>query len=226
MLSEGLCGVSNLQITPGSKAAQSQMTQGDMVVAIDGVNTDGMTHLEAQNMIKSANYNLNLTLQKSKRPVPMQTSIPRIDSPMPVIPHQKDSVSEVSGDRGSFSPLNSTSVGPKNSMLASNGAHSGYLSRQETSLSQSSSFLMSASFRSSMSSSQSVTPDLSPAKSDLGSKTGTVFTDGNKAKAQLSPARQYNNPIGLYSAETLKEMAAMHKLSLTRRASEGGLLRG
>ncbi|XP_070801162.1 LIM domain-binding protein 3 isoform X4 [Pituophis catenifer annectens] len=77
------------RITPGSKAAQSQMTQGDMVVAIDGVNTDGMTHLEAQNMIKSANYNLNLTLQKSKRPIPMPTSTPRIDSPMPVIPHQK-----------------------------------------------------------------------------------------------------------------------------------------
>ncbi|XP_070801159.1 LIM domain-binding protein 3 isoform X2 [Pituophis catenifer annectens] len=214
------------RITPGSKAAQSQMTQGDMVVAIDGVNTDGMTHLEAQNMIKSANYNLNLTLQKSKRPIPMPTSTPRIDSPMPVIPHQKDSVSTTSGDRGSFSLLNSTSVGPKHSMLASNGAHSGYLSRQETSLSQSSSFLMSASFRSSMSSSQSVTPDLSPAKSDLGSKTGTVFIDGNKAKHQLSPARQYNNPIGLYSAETLKEMADLHKLSLTGRASEGGLLRG
>ncbi|NWZ31607.1 LDB3 protein, partial [Asarcornis scutulata] len=38
--------------------------------------------------------------------------------------------------------------------------------------------------------------------------------------------RQYNNPIGLYSAETLREMAEMHKLSLRRRASEGGLPRG
>ncbi|NXF51390.1 LDB3 protein, partial [Oceanites oceanicus] len=38
--------------------------------------------------------------------------------------------------------------------------------------------------------------------------------------------RQYNNPIGLYSAETLTEMAEMHKLSLNRRASEGGLPRG
>ncbi|NXQ00763.1 LDB3 protein, partial [Vidua macroura] len=38
--------------------------------------------------------------------------------------------------------------------------------------------------------------------------------------------RQYNNPIGLYSAETLREMAEMHKLSLNRRASEGGLPRG
>ncbi|XP_063163812.1 LIM domain-binding protein 3 isoform X2 [Candoia aspera] len=77
------------RITPGSKAAQSQMSQGDMVVAIDGVNTDTMTHLEAQNKIKSANYNLNLTLQKSKRPVPLSTGTPRIDAPMPVIPHQK-----------------------------------------------------------------------------------------------------------------------------------------
>ncbi|KGL75682.1 LIM domain-binding protein 3, partial [Tinamus guttatus] len=77
------------QITPGSKASQSQMNQGDLVVAIDGVNTDSMTHLEAQNKIKSASYNLSLTLQKSKRPVPVPTSAPRIDSPRPVIPHQK-----------------------------------------------------------------------------------------------------------------------------------------
>ncbi|XP_042710645.2 LIM domain-binding protein 3 isoform X24 [Chrysemys picta bellii] len=78
-----------LQITPGSKAAQSHMNQGDLVVAIDGVNTDGMTHLEAQNKIKSASYNLSLTLQKSKRPVPVPTATPKVDSPRPVIPHQK-----------------------------------------------------------------------------------------------------------------------------------------
>nr|XP_014434171.1 LIM domain-binding protein 3 isoform X5 [Pelodiscus sinensis] len=77
------------RITPGSKAAQSHMNQGDLVIAIDGVNTDGMTHLEAQNKIKSASYNLSLTLQKSKRPVPVPTAIPKVDSPRPVIPHQK-----------------------------------------------------------------------------------------------------------------------------------------
>uniref|UniRef100_A0A8C5IHD3 LIM domain binding 3 n=1 Tax=Junco hyemalis TaxID=40217 RepID=A0A8C5IHD3_JUNHY len=53
------------RITPGSKAAQSQMNPGDLVVAIDGVNTDSMTHLEAQNKIKSASHNLSLTLQNS-----------------------------------------------------------------------------------------------------------------------------------------------------------------
>ncbi|XP_076980809.1 LIM domain-binding protein 3 isoform X5 [Tamandua tetradactyla] len=77
------------RITPGSKAAQSQISQGDLVVAIDGVNTDTMTHLEAQNKIKSASYNLSLTLQKSKRPLPISTTAPPIQSPLPVIPHQK-----------------------------------------------------------------------------------------------------------------------------------------
>ncbi|XP_016149606.1 LIM domain-binding protein 3 isoform X2 [Sinocyclocheilus grahami] len=77
------------RITPGSKAASSNLIQGDIIVAIDGVSTEGMTHLEAQNKIKSANFNLALTMQRSKRPTPFPMTTPRIDSPMPVIPHQK-----------------------------------------------------------------------------------------------------------------------------------------
>ncbi|KAM6156854.1 LIM domain-binding protein 3 isoform 5-T5 [Erethizon dorsatum] len=77
------------RVTPGSKAAQSQISQGDLVVAIDGVSADTMTHLEAQNKIKSASYNLSLTLQKSKRPIAISTAAPPIQSPLPVIPHQK-----------------------------------------------------------------------------------------------------------------------------------------
>ncbi|XP_067408613.1 LIM domain-binding protein 3 isoform X10 [Emydura macquarii macquarii] len=213
------------RITPGSKAAQSHMNQGDLVVAIDGVNTDGMTHLEAQNKIKSASYNLSLTLQKSKRPAPVPIATPKVDSPRPVIPHQKDPALEINGNRTTFSPLTSTATGPLGSILATNGTFSGYLSKQEISCSNSSSFLKTTAVRTSMAS-LPVTPDISPAKSNLGSKLSPVFTDGSSPKHQLSPARQYNNPIGLYSAETLKEMAEMHKLSLKRRASEGGLPRG
>ncbi|XP_031694200.1 LIM domain-binding protein 3-like isoform X4 [Anarrhichthys ocellatus] len=75
------------RITPGSKAAQVNLVQGDVIVAIDGVGTDGMTHLEAQNKIKMANYNLALTMTKAKRLAPMQT--PRIDVSIPMIPHQQ-----------------------------------------------------------------------------------------------------------------------------------------
>uniref|UniRef100_O75112-3 Isoform 3 of LIM domain-binding protein 3 n=1 Tax=Homo sapiens TaxID=9606 RepID=O75112-3 len=91
------------RITPGSKAAQSQLSQGDLVVAIDGVNTDTMTHLEAQNKIKSASYNLSLTLQKSKRPIPISTTAPPVQTPLPVIPHQKAS---------SYSPAVAASSAP------------------------------------------------------------------------------------------------------------------
>ncbi|KAM6203589.1 LIM domain-binding protein 3 isoform 2-T2 [Sarcoramphus papa] len=213
------------RITPGSKAAQSQMNQGDLVVAIDGVNTDSMTHLEAQNKIKSASHNLSLTLQKSKRPVPVSTTAPKIDSPRAVIPHQKEPAWEINGNRTTFSPLTNTATGPMGSILATNGTFSGYLNKQEISFSNSSSYLKTTTVRSSMSS-QSVTPDISPAKSNLGPKLSPVLTDGSSPIHQLSPARQYNNPIGLYSAETLREMAEMHKLSLNRRASEGGLPRG
>ncbi|XP_063262104.1 LIM domain-binding protein 3 isoform X2 [Prinia subflava] len=213
------------RITPGSKAAQSQMNQGDLVVAIDGVNTDSMTHLEAQNKIKSASHNLSLTLQKSKRPVPVSTTAPRIDSPRAVIPHQKEPAWEINGNRTTFSPLTNTATGPMGSVLATNGTFSGYLNQQEISLSNSSSYLKTTTVRSSMSS-QCVTPDMSPAKSALGSKASPALAGGSSPAHQLSPARQYNNPIGLYSAETLREMAEMHKLSLNRRASEGGLPRG
>uniref|UniRef100_A0AAY4C138 Uncharacterized protein n=1 Tax=Denticeps clupeoides TaxID=299321 RepID=A0AAY4C138_9TELE len=78
------------RITPGSKAAQGNLIQGDTIVAIDGVSTEGMTHLEAQNKIKCANFNLSLTMARSKRPLPVPMASPRNDSPMmPIIPHQK-----------------------------------------------------------------------------------------------------------------------------------------
>ncbi|XP_062286457.1 LIM domain-binding protein 3-like [Scomber scombrus] len=122
------------RITPGSKAAQGNLVQGDVIVAIDGVGTDGMTHLEAQNKIKMANYNLALTMSKSKRPAMMAT--PRIDTGIPTIPHQQPQV---------------------NGRLSACSASSG------------------------------------PAE----------------AAASPTPKKQYNCPIGLYSEETLREMAAI-----------------
>ncbi|OPJ84668.1 LIM domain-binding protein 3 isoform D [Patagioenas fasciata monilis] len=157
--------------------------------------------------------------------MPVSTTAPRIDSPRAVIPHQKEPAWEINGNRATFSPLTNTATEPMGSILATNGSFSGYLNQQEISFSNSSSYLKTTAVRSSVSS-QFVTPDISPAKSNLGSKLSPVLTDVNSPVQQLSPARQYNNPIGLYSAETLREMAEMHKLSLNRRASEGGLPRG
>nr|KAF6294136.1 hypothetical protein mPipKuh1_007495 [Pipistrellus kuhlii] len=168
------------RITPGSKAAQSQLSQGDLVVAIDGVNTDTMTHLEAQNKIKSASYNLSLTLQKSKRPIPISTAAPPIQSPLPVIPHQKDPA------------LDTSPGGP---------AGPGTEVRQTFSAS----------------SPHAEAPEPGPPGGSPGAAPSPEGAPGPR------PPRQYNNPIGLYSAETLREMAQLYQMSLRGRASGAGL---
>ncbi|XP_028939439.1 PDZ and LIM domain protein 5, partial [Antrostomus carolinensis] len=55
-------------LNDGGKAAQAHVGIGDVVLTIDGISTDGMTHLEAQNKIKACTGNLNMTLQR----VPVQ----------------------------------------------------------------------------------------------------------------------------------------------------------
>lgn len=51
-------------MTPGSKAAIANLCTGDQIIAIDGVNTDNMTHLEAQNKIKGCADELTLTVSR------------------------------------------------------------------------------------------------------------------------------------------------------------------
>ncbi|KAI4898035.1 hypothetical protein NFI96_019257 [Prochilodus magdalenae] len=54
------------RVTPGSKAAQSNLCIGDMILAIDGQPTEGMTHLEAQNKIKSCVEEMVLSIDRSE----------------------------------------------------------------------------------------------------------------------------------------------------------------
>ncbi|NXJ83025.1 PDLI5 protein, partial [Trogon melanurus] len=52
------------RLNDGGKAAKAHVGIGDVVLTIDGISTDGMTHLEAQNKIKACTGNLNMTLQR------------------------------------------------------------------------------------------------------------------------------------------------------------------
>ncbi|XP_051504440.1 PDZ and LIM domain protein 1-like [Myxocyprinus asiaticus] len=54
------------RVTPGSKAAQADLCIGDMILAIDGEPTDGMTHLEAQNKIKGCMEEMVLSIDRSE----------------------------------------------------------------------------------------------------------------------------------------------------------------
>ncbi|XP_010893965.1 PDZ and LIM domain protein 5b isoform X5 [Esox lucius] len=62
------------RLTDGGKAAKANISVGDVVLSIDGVATNGMNHLEAQNKIKACIGNLNLTLQKA-------SSVPKVETP-------------------------------------------------------------------------------------------------------------------------------------------------
>ncbi|KAM5191338.1 PDZ and LIM domain protein 5 isoform 2-T2 [Mantella aurantiaca] len=53
------------RLNDGGKAAKANIGIGDVVLTIDGISTDGMTHLEAQNKIKACTGSLSLNLQKA-----------------------------------------------------------------------------------------------------------------------------------------------------------------
>ncbi|KAK2902042.1 PDZ and LIM domain protein 5a isoform X1 [Channa argus] len=71
------------RLTDGGKAAKGGIAVGDLVLSIDGITTEGMNHLEAQNKIKNCTGNLSLTLQKA----------PSVPKPPPVAP--KDDRSDI-----------------------------------------------------------------------------------------------------------------------------------
>ncbi|XP_069754777.1 PDZ and LIM domain protein 7 isoform X3 [Narcine bancroftii] len=61
----GVKCLSGENVTPGGKADQANIGVGDTVISIDGENTEGMTHLEAQNKIKACAGILKLSLGKA-----------------------------------------------------------------------------------------------------------------------------------------------------------------
>ncbi|XP_006501803.1 PDZ and LIM domain protein 5 isoform X3 [Mus musculus] len=74
----------------GGKASQAHVRIGDVVLSIDGISAQGMTHLEAQNKIKACTGSLNMTLQRASaaaksEPVSVQKGEPKeVVKPVPI----------------------------------------------------------------------------------------------------------------------------------------------
>ena len=64
----GSSGISPLlsvcQVTPGGKAARGGVKQDDYLLAINGDDTDGLLHFDAQQMIKATGMSLQLKLAR------------------------------------------------------------------------------------------------------------------------------------------------------------------
>uniref|UniRef100_A0A5F8GGK5 PDZ and LIM domain 5 n=1 Tax=Monodelphis domestica TaxID=13616 RepID=A0A5F8GGK5_MONDO len=74
----------------GGKASQAHVRIGDVVLSIDGISAQGMTHLEAQNKIKACTGSLNMTLQRASstpkpEPISVQKGEPKeVVKPVPI----------------------------------------------------------------------------------------------------------------------------------------------
>ncbi|XP_062991952.1 PDZ and LIM domain protein 5 [Elgaria multicarinata webbii] len=78
------------RLSDGGKAANANVGIGDVVLSIDGISADGMTHLEAQNKIKTCSGNLTMNLQRAPAapkpdPIPVQQVEPKeLVKPVPI----------------------------------------------------------------------------------------------------------------------------------------------
>ncbi|XP_036451827.1 PDZ and LIM domain protein 5b isoform X1 [Colossoma macropomum] len=142
------------KLTDGGKAAKAKISVGDIVLSIDGIAADSMTHLEAQNKIKACTGNLNLTLQRPStvtnvakdepqeiiKPVPISHPPAPVPSASPVNPAPSSTAYNKTarpfGGGGSnfraVSPSSSVPAAPKASIPSASSAFTPAAPSQQT----------------------------------------------------------------------------------------------
>ncbi|XP_076855306.1 PDZ and LIM domain protein 5-like [Brachyhypopomus gauderio] len=95
------------RLTDIGKAAKAGVAVGDLVLSIDGVNTEEMNHLEAQNKIKACAGNLHLTMQRAPSvPKPAETPQTTTETIKPSLSFRKPPV-----NRLPRKPIQETDIG-------------------------------------------------------------------------------------------------------------------
>ncbi|XP_039659110.1 PDZ and LIM domain protein 5a isoform X4 [Perca fluviatilis] len=202
------------RLTDGGKAAKGGIGIGDMVLSIDGIATEGMNHLEAQNKIKSCTGNLSLTLQKA-------SSVPK---PPPVAP--KDDRSDIIKPLALTHPPTPSHLHPHSSSPSTilyNKAprpYGGCATESEYPPSQSpfTPFIPSPSSAFTPASSNNSPPLYPPPPS-------VSYPSSSSSSPPVLTAPQpsvYNTPINLYSTENACEVAMGQRRGLLE--SQGGAL--
>uniref|UniRef100_A0A0B8RQS7 PDZ and LIM domain protein 5-like isoform 5 n=1 Tax=Philothamnus irregularis TaxID=1899461 RepID=A0A0B8RQS7_9SAUR len=91
------------RLSDGGKAANANVGIGDVVLSIDGISAESMTHLEAQNKIKTCSGNLIMNLQRAPAapkpdPIPVQQVEPKdLIKPVPIASPAVPKVSSTTG---------------------------------------------------------------------------------------------------------------------------------
>ncbi|XP_054613398.1 PDZ and LIM domain protein 5b isoform X2 [Dunckerocampus dactyliophorus] len=203
------------RLTDGGKAAKAKMSVGDIILSINGISTDSMNHLEAQNKIKSCSGNLSLTLQRASsaakggpkdepqeiiKPVPITNPAPSAMYTKPSSqPAYNKTARPFGGDRDALTPPSVASIPSESSAFtpacASQPPHPPF------------------PLKSSLTG-----PDSSPARSSISSPSTMSSSSSSQASSPArvtAPTSQptvpqpsvYNTPINLYSNINACEVA-------------------
>nr|XP_046243522.1 PDZ and LIM domain protein 5a isoform X6 [Scatophagus argus] len=213
------------RLTDGGKAAKGGIAVGDMVLSIDGIATEGMNHLEAQNKIKSCTGNLSLTLQKASsvpKPPPVAPKDDRSDIIKPValthppppanpLPHS----SSPSTDLYNKAPRPYWGYGTEREYTPSQSHFAPFIPSPSSAFTRAS----SSSPSSSPSSSHTSPPPPPPPPASYPSSSSSSSSPPVLIPPQPSV---YNTPINLYSTENACEVAMGQRRGLLE--SQGGAL--
>eukprot|EP00066_Takifugu_rubripes_P024589 XP_011613855.1 PREDICTED: PDZ and LIM domain protein 5 isoform X1 [Takifugu rubripes] len=201
------------KLTDGGKAAKGGITVGDMVLSIDGIATEGMNHLEAQNKIKSCTGNLSLTLQKA----------PSVPKPPPVAP--KNARSDIIKPVALTHPPSQHhlySSGPSTLPNKAPRPYGGCGTECESPPSQSPFAPFIPSPSSAFTPSASYTSPLPPPPPPVSYPSSSSASSSPSSPPVLVPPQPsvYNTPINLYSTENACEVAMGQRRGLME--SQGG----
>ncbi|XP_059404804.1 PDZ and LIM domain protein 5-like isoform X2 [Carassius carassius] len=189
------------RLSDGGKAAKAGVAVGDLVLSIDGISTDSMNHLEAQNKIKSNTDKLSLSLQKASS-LPNPDVAPKDDSV------EFKHVPMTTSIPSSYDITNSTHItsSSNRSVHLFGGAGSPHIA----------SIPSDASAFAPASSAQNRNPQASPTP-----------TDGSTNHLPAVPRPSvYNTPINLYSNENACEVAMGQRRGLLESQGESSQLNG
>ncbi|XP_034090874.1 PDZ and LIM domain protein 5a isoform X2 [Gymnodraco acuticeps] len=198
------------RLTDGGKAAKGGIGIGDMVLSIDGIATEGMNHLEAQNKIKSCSGNLSLKLQKAfsvSKPPPVAPKDERSDiikpvaltHPPPPIPYPHSS--SPSATHYNKAPRPFGGCGTESEYPPSQSSYSPFIPSPSSAFTPASSYTIPPP-----------PPPVSYPSSSSPSPPGLVAPQPSV----------YNTPIHLYSTENACEVAMGQRRGLLE--SQGGAL--
>uniref|UniRef100_A0A4W6D1T0 PDZ and LIM domain 5b n=1 Tax=Lates calcarifer TaxID=8187 RepID=A0A4W6D1T0_LATCA len=216
------------RLTDGGKAVQAKMCVGDIILSINGISTDSMNHLEAQNKIKACTDSLNLTLQRPSnapkggvpkdepqeiiKPVPITHSAPSTTYTKPSS-HPSPAFNKTPRPFGGDSSASSSPAAPK---VASIPSESSAFTPAAPSQPPQPPFPLRSSLPASDSAPANSVPRPSPARSTFTSPSASSSSSNSSSPARVTAPSSnptvpqpsvYNTPINLYSNVNACEVA-------------------